>query len=257
MKPATPKTERLTTTQLRNIVFGDFSELQVMRNPIAKLIGLMLLLATFCPVQVLPAEVSPSLPLLPYDKLEAYGKLQMVAPAGYFEIGRRYVHAPRVEWQPIAGADCYKLVLLQNGKVLGTTRAASSPHFIEKGWERTRPGKANIVIEAYDAAGKGIALSRLFPLYVAPGFSEKAAAKQKRGYAEAAWATFQALDSYQPPAHQTLPTNGPASQIKPVLLGCSVSPAGLSPISFPNLHDWSHVDMCVAAGSRLWPVIAI
>ena len=75
-----------------------------MRKPIAKLIGLMLFLATFFPVPALPSEEVPLLPLLHYDKLESYGKLQMVVPAGYFEIGRRYVHAPRVEWQPIGGA---------------------------------------------------------------------------------------------------------------------------------------------------------
>jgi len=68
-----------------------------------------------------------------YDP-QAFTRYQPIEDTGYFAVGRRYIHLPRVEWINIQDMAWYGLLLIQNNRILGITRAKSSPHFIEDGW---------------------------------------------------------------------------------------------------------------------------
>lgn len=184
----------------------------------------------------------------PFDPLDlaAYGTLKPIEPKGYFAIAIRYVHAPRVEWMENEGVAEYRLLLLQDGKVLGATTAKASPAFAIEGWDKTRPGKASVAIEGYDTEGKRVALSRIFPFYVVPDFSKEASSTEVRTPAEAAWLAFDALSLFKPAPNINLPQDSSAKLIPPVVFSSTVGPKGQAKASFPVLHDWIYVDMCEA-----------
>lgn len=195
-----------------------------------------------------PAKVQEKLrlPLLDYTSVDSYWKLKSIEDSGYFKIGRRYIHAPRVEWVPVEGVLQYKIVLLQHGEILGVTESNAPPLYAENGWNKMKPGKAGVAIIGYGPDGQRAAISRLFPFYVAPDFNLKAAAKRKRPYSDAALRAFNALYEFRMPKQTPAPTSGPGSLIKhPVVLTCAGSYNGWTPYSFPNLHDWCYVAMCV------------
>lgn len=202
----------------------------------------LLLLVALSGSETSSVKEPAKLPILDYLSISSYGSLLPIDPTGYFEVAIRYVHSPRVEWKPVEKAARYELLLVQDDRVLGTTEAISSPKFIEHGWDQIKVGKAAIIIQAFDTADKKIALSRMFPFYVAPDFSEVKSSTMKRPYKDAALKTFNALYDYKAPNGLG---NGPASRIHPVLLGCSVGTNSLHPFAFPNLHDWMHVEMLV------------
>lgn len=80
-----------------------------------------------------------SVPFYDYTAQSSYeAGVDVIQPTGYFEISRRYVHAPRVEWIPVAGATQYRLILTQSRKILSVTLAENSPHYIEKGWDKVK-----------------------------------------------------------------------------------------------------------------------
>lgn len=191
----------------------------------------------------LPDDMSA--PFNPLDPA-AYGTLLTIEPTGYFEIARRFVHPPRVEWKPCDGVCSYRLLLMQDGKVLGVISASKSPTIAEKGWEKTRPGKASIAIEGFDAGGKRIALSRMFPFYIVPDFSFKASSTAIRSPAEAAWLAFDALSLYRPAHGIKLPQDSAARRIPSVIFSATVGPDGQHSLTYPVLHDWIYVDMCMA-----------
>ena len=192
-----------------------------------------------------PMAEAISTPFNPLN-LNDYGELRAIEPEGYFAIAIRFVHPPRVEWKACKGAVNYRLLLLQEGKVLGATSANASPAVAIEGWEKSRPGKASIVIEGFDMDGKRIALSRMFPFYIVPDFSPKLSAEAVRTPSEAAWLAFDALSLYQPLSGINLPQDSAAMQIPAVVFSATVGPTGQQKLSYPVLHDWIYVDMCVA-----------
>lgn len=183
--------------------------------------------------------------LLPDYKLSSsYGVLGDIEPAGYFKVGRRYIHAPKVEFVPVEGACCYEILLLQNDRILGVTKTDGQAVFAEKGWEQIKLGKAGIAIVGYDMHGKRIALSRLLPFYAAPDFSVKASACQYRSYQQAAVMAFHALRSAGEHPDFSVSPDAPASGIKNrVVLSYGVCGNKWVPLSFPNLHAWIYVEM--------------
>ncbi len=183
-----------------------------------------------------------------FDHLDpaAYGSLLRIKPTGYFEVARRFVHPPRVEWRTLDTAVRYRLHLVQDGKIIGTTEAESSPCIADGGWKGAHVGKASIVIEGFDAAGKRIALSRLFPFVVAPDFDPLVAASPARPFRAAALAAFEALDQYPVPLDTALPSDGPQARIRPIILASSVRPDSMAELSYPALHDWLYIDMAAA-----------
>ena len=186
-----------------------------------------------------------SLPLIDYTSIDSYWTLKSISDSGYFKVGRRYVHAPRVEWVPVDGVSWYKIVLLQHGEILGVTEAGMPPVYAEKGWDKIKPGKASVAIIGYGTDGQRAAISRLFPFYVAPNFDKKVSAERKRPYLDAAYRTFNALYEFRLPPQTPAPDSGPGSRIKhPVVLTAMGSPNGWVSLSWPNLHDWCYVAMC-------------
>lgn len=184
------------------------------------------------------------LPLVDYTKLSAYGKLPSIEEAGYFRIGRRYVHAPKVEFVPVKDACCYDLLLLQEGKILGVTKAEDSGVFAENGWQHIKPAKkAAVVIIAYNKEFQRIALSRLIPFHVAPDFSKEASASKKRSYKEAALMAFKGLCD----TNKDWTIDGPGSDIRFKAVFSAYGGSGWSaPYSFPVLHDFTYIDMLVS-----------
>ncbi len=189
------------------------------------------------------ADTSP--PFNPLD-LDGYGELKGIEPEGYFAIAIRFVHPPRVEWKACKGVVSYRLLLMQDGKVLGVTSASASPTVAHEGWEKTQPGKASISIEGFDREGRRIALSRMFPFYIVPDFSPKSSATPVRSPVEAAWLAFDALSLFQPAPGIQLPQDPAAKLIPPVVFSATVGTTGQHNLSYPVLHDWIYVDMCVA-----------
>ena len=185
-------------------------------------------------------------PILDYLSNSAYGTLAPIEPQGYFTLGRRYVHPPRVEWAAVKDAARYEILLVQGDQVLGITSATSSPQFADVGWDKARPGKAAVIIQAFDASGKRIALSRFFPLYVAPDFDPRRSSKAKRTYKEATALTFGALCDWRFPANVAVPKDGPAASIQQIVLTAVVTPNSCAPLAWPSLHDWLYVDMLVS-----------
>jgi len=171
-----------------------------------------------------------------------------IEPAGYFAIGRRYVHAPRVEWHPVEGATTYHLTLTQRGRVLGTTVAKASPHYIENGWEHVEPRvPAQVTIKGFDDNGARVALSRMFPLYVAPGYDAGRTPEQARSYRDAALAAFRALYEFELPSGAEIPEDGLPGEIHPVLRSAAVMPPDrVHERAFPALHDGAHATMLEA-----------
>ncbi len=192
------------------------------------------------------ASAADSPKLLDYLSPSAYNTLAPIDPTGYFAVSIRYVHPPRVEWAAVQGASRYELLLLQKDKLLGVTPATGSPCFISNGWAKTRPGKAAVVIQAFDAGGKRIALSRMFPIYVVPDFNAKVCAPRKRAYTDAATKVFRKIFDYHAPA-SALPEGTPATlQKHPISLACtSTQNGGLGGPAFPNLHDWMYIEMAI------------
>ncbi len=186
------------------------------------------------------------LPLFEYRKFDSYYRFKNIDPAGYFAVGLRYVHPPRVEWVPLEEAVSYDLVLIQGDKVLGVTPAQHSPAFATEGWGNGKTGKAGIVIIGYDADGKRVAQSRMFPFYIVPGFEDCQTVDKERPYDEAAWAVFdrlRAFDRYED--YWKIPEDHPARKIPPVFLGCAITANNMiCDVVFPALHDWIWVDMC-------------
>lgn len=179
--------------------------------------------------------------------LESYEHyLSPIQPEGFFAVGRRYVHPPRVEWKNVKDAARYRLTLVQRGKVLGRTEAPSSPQVADQGWATAKPGIAGIVIEGFSAKDERVALSRLFPFYVAPDFDASLTVAPARSYREAVMLAFKALYEFTLPSNTPPPKDGPGATILPVLLGCAGTSRGYSPYSFPVLHDYEHVDMLEA-----------
>ncbi len=208
--------------------------------------AVLLCLVTF---SVAPAQTAttsaPASPLLvdflspaTYD-----APLPPVEPTGFFAIGRRYMHPPRVEWKPVAGAARYQILLLQGSRIVGTSEATAPPQVARQGWEQIQPGKGGIAIQAIDASGKRLALSSLVPFYRAGGFDAAVVSPRKEPYRDAAVRAFDALANFKLPGTTSVPTSGPSSSILPVLLTASSNGAGCAPYSLPVLHDWAHVDM--------------
>jgi len=185
-----------------------------------------------------------TLPLLDYRKLDSYRDLKYIDPAGYFAVGLRYVHPPRVEWVPVDGAVRYDLVLLQDDAILGVTSAESSPAFATEGWQNGKTGKAGIVIIGYDTGGKRVALSRMFPFYIVSDLNKDNTVEKERPYIEAAWAVFDCLLSFDYPQHWNMPDDHPARNIHPVILTCNCRKNTLGSVSYPVLHNWIYVDLC-------------
>jgi hypothetical protein len=182
-----------------------------------------------------------------YLSIESYGKLEYIMPTGYFAIGMRYIHPPRVEWVVLESCTRYELILVQGDKILGITNATTSPHFIENGWDKITPGKkAAVVIQGFDKEGQKKALSGIQPFYAALDYDPAVASKKKRSYRQAAIMAFEALYNYKFPAGTSAPTEGPASKILPILLAAANGPNYAYDHNFPVLHDWLHVDMLVA-----------
>ncbi len=187
------------------------------------------------PAQTVPFVDYPALLVAPTTE-------GSILPTGYFQRARRAIHPLRVEWKPVSNAARYELILSQNSRVLGATPAARSPEFIAKGWERLVPGRAaQITIQAFDTAGRRIASSTLLPFFVAPDFDPAVASPARRSYREAALKGFAALFDYQRPPNQAKLKS--AAGIHPILLSAVVAPRGANPYSFPNLHDWMHIEM--------------
>jgi hypothetical protein len=209
-------------------------------------LGLAVALAGTAPVLLGSSGSSPAPLLFDYRDLASFGTQPPIEPAGYFEIGRRYVHSPRVEWKPVPQADYYRLLLVQKDRVLGVTRATNSPAFLEAGWRQARLGNAAVVIEAYAKTGRRIALSRLFPFEIAPDFQPRQAPKPRCSFRDSALAAFAAIDGYQPPASVQLPTDGAPAGIKPAILAACNTPTSMARVAFPNLHDWLYMDLCEA-----------
>ncbi|MHC4124788.1 MAG: hypothetical protein ACYSSI_14520 [Planctomycetota bacterium] len=185
-------------------------------------------------------------PILKYLSFSSYYTLKPIRDKGYFQIGRRYIHPPVVEWWPVPGVVRYELILVQCGQILGITPAVSSPQKIQKGWDKAKAGiSAAVIIQGFDAKGNRVALSPMFPFYVAPDYDPAKSSKQKRPYYEAAVKTFNALYDYKVP-QKAIPSKASGDKVLPILLGCAEGTAGLLPYSFPNLHDWIHVEMLLA-----------
>ncbi len=185
-----------------------------------------------------------TLPLFEYRQIDSYYTLKNVEPAGYFAVGLRYVHPPRVEWVPVEGAVSYDLVLLQDDKILGVTPAQDSPTFATEGWDNSKTGKAGIVIIGYGADGKRVALSRMFPFYIVSDYDKKNTVEKERPYDAAAWAVFDCLLSFEYQQYWNIPQDHPARDIQPIILGATTSTKGINNICFPVLHNWMWVDMC-------------
>jgi hypothetical protein len=177
--------------------------------------------------------------------LSSYGHLPGIEPVGYFNIGRRYVHAPYVEFKPVDKADYYDIFLLQYDQILGVTRTKNCSQYADNGWDEIEPGKAGIVIIAYNKDGKKIALSRVYPFYVVPDFLEKASAAKKYSYMDAAIKAFRSLQKLS--NHSYFESLSPAIKEKikyPVVLtACLTAKNEPTEISYPNLHDWIYVEM--------------
>ncbi len=189
-------------------------------------------------------EEKVTLPLFEYRNIDSYYTLKNIEPTGYFAVGLRYVHPPRVEWVAIEGAESYDLVLLQDDEILGVTPAKSSPTFAKEGWDKAEVGKAGIVIIGYDENGERVALSRMFPFYVAPDYSKENTVEKERPYNEAAWKVFDRLLEFEYQEYWKIPEDHPAKDIHPIVLGATTSIKGINNICFPVLHNWMWVDMC-------------
>lgn len=197
---------------------------------------------------VTPAQISEAttarLPLADYLSPKTYESgLVAIEPAGFFAVGRRYIHPPMVDFKPVDKASRYEIYLVQRDQLHGTISTEQPPVVAAKGWDQLVPGKAGIVIAAFDASGKRLALSRLFPFYVAPDFNPEVAPPARQSYRAAALAAFNALYTFKLPDETPGPKDGPGSKILPVLLSCAGSLHYYSPYSFPVLHDWEHGDM--------------
>lgn len=182
-------------------------------------------------------------PFINYHKADSYGKSQTILPMGYFAVGRRYVHPPRVEWNKITGAVRYRLTLVQKDRILGVQETVSSPVFMRNGWDKIKPGYAAVIIEAFDKESKLITMSRYFSFYTGSDYSPRKSAKKRYSYKKAALMAFDALYDFKPPQSPPIPTDGPASKILPAVLMTSATPTWSSGLSFPNLHDICHVEM--------------
>jgi hypothetical protein len=209
------------------------------------LAGVPLLLATAGTLaQMTSQPANGAWPLADYLSPRTYEQnLVAIEPAGFFAVGRRYIHPPIVDFKPVAGAARYEVYLAQMDRLLGVSRTDKPPVAAREGWGKVAPGKAGIAIAAFNAGGTRIGLSRLFPFYVAPPFDPKTAASARKPYRQAALDAFNALYEFKLPAATPAPKDGPGSKILPVLLGCAGSHNGYSPYSFPVLHDWEHADM--------------
>jgi hypothetical protein len=180
-------------------------------------------------------------PLRDYLNYDDYNHVpKAIEITGYFALCRRYIHAPKVDWKPVDGAVKYQLILTQSKKILGVTDADESPARASNGWNKTEPGKAGLIIQAFNAKGERIALSRMFPFYVAMDFNSKNASRQKRPYREAARAAFNAILEMKVP---NAPKEGPAAKIWPQAILVGVRDGGSSS---PVLHDWIFMDMIEA-----------
>ena len=178
-------------------------------------------------------------------RLSSYGKLQGIEAMGYFNVGKRYVHAPRVEFKAVESAESYEIYLVQKDRILGTTRTDRCVVFAEKGWDKILPGKAGVYIAAYDKAGQRIAMSGMFQFYVAPDFSPKVSAFKKRSYKDAAIKAFRALQSLNSHAGFNSLAPDVAEKVKyRVVLTAALEPDNtVKPFSYPNLHDPVYVEM--------------
>ena len=113
-------------------------------------------------------------PFADYLSLATYENAgSAIQPAGFFAVGMRYVHPPVVDFTPKPRASRYEVYLIQEDRIHLAATAVTPPIVAKNGWDQMRPGKAGVVIAAFDGQDKRIALSRLFPFYVAPGFNEK------------------------------------------------------------------------------------
>lgn len=186
-----------------------------------------------------------SKPIMDYLSFSSYYSLIPIWEKGYFKIARRYIHPPIVEWGHVPSVSRYELILIQDNQVLGVTPAISSPKKIEKGWDATKPGRAAIFIQGFDADNKKIALSQLFPFYIAPDFEVVNASKAKYSYRQAALKAFNALYDYEIP-QKNESAKELDGKVLPVLLGAAEFKSGLFSYSFPCLHDWIHVEMLLA-----------
>ncbi len=200
------------------------------------------------PVEINMIEAEKSIhPLLDFNDPQEFTRYQPIEDAGYFAVGRRYIHPPRVEWRNIQGVEWYELFLTQGNRILGITRAKKSPEIIQDGWDQIKVGKANILIAGYNTNGVRIALSRLFPIYVGPDYDQTQVPQPRRSYREAAWLSFQALRDFEWPSDHTSSKESSIANLHPVLRTAYISldkpDNEVSRLCFPNLHDWCHVDM--------------
>ncbi|MCA9439459.1 MAG: hypothetical protein KC964_01535 [Candidatus Omnitrophica bacterium] len=193
-----------------------------------------------------PREADAVQPFYDFTSQAAFdADLPVIEPTGYFALGRRYIHPPRVDWVPVEGADRYRLTLTQSGEVLGAEEAQAPPHYLKAGWDRIRPlTPGQITIEGLDGSGARVALSRMFPLYVAPDYDANRTPKKGRSYSDAAWAAFRALTEFELPSDAEIPEAGLPGEIHPVLRSAAVIPPGRAHNrAFPALHDGTHAMM--------------
>ncbi len=220
------------------------SELPLVLMGVVLVVGMCLVPRSAC-AQSEESKETPPLPFLDYRSYEAYARLRPIEPTGYFAVGRRYIHAPRVEWEPVEGAIRYNIHLVQGDRVLGVTQVSASPAYATAGWNAVTVGKAGVIIEGYAGDGTRIALSRLFPIYVAPDYDAEMAAKGRRGYLEAAMRSFDALYNFEFRPDEAVERTGPFAKMRPVVRTAIILSDGrVDHRSFPNLHDWLYVEMC-------------
>ena len=174
---------------------------------------------------------------------------KIIKPHGYFALGARYINTPRVEWESAEGCTRYELILVQgdDDDVLGITKADSSPHFIENGWDNIRRcKKAGIIIHGFDKEGRLIAVSEKKTFYTALDYDPAVSSRKKRSYRQAALMAFDAVYNYKLPAGTPIPTEGPGSRIHQILLSAAHGPHSAYPFSYPVSHDHHYVNMLVA-----------
>lgn len=237
----------MINSKTRNII--TYSANKNNQKALLALIAFLLTHITFGSWMSCYAKQQYDSPIFDASKMSSYGKRKIIRPTGYFAFGRRYIHAPKVEWKLAQKCDesvRYELFLLQGDKILGVTKAACSPHYIEKGWDKIARGKkAGIVILGLDLKGRSVAQSAFCPIWVAPDFDKRVSSKMKLPYREAAIKAFAALENYKLPA--SAPPVPPNSGIDhPVLLTAACGVDVCFPRSAPVRHDRNYVEMLMS-----------